>query len=286
MNMQHFRIALIPFFAAFCLPAFAHPDTLNTVKDAENKLKARVGYTELDLTNGMILEGYRPEERFPMMSTFKVLLCSAVLSRVDSGKEQLDRRIHFHQSDLVTYSPVTEKHLTDGMTVGELCDAAITMSDNTAANLLLSTIGGPQELTIFLRKAGDHVTRLDRWETALNEALLGDERDTTTPKAMAETLHKLLTGKILTVASQQQLMDWMEADKVAGPLLRSALPAGWFIADKSGAGERGSRGIIAALGPDGKPSRIVIIYLTGGQATIEERNKQIAEIGTSLIKHW
>lgn len=284
--MQHFRIALIPLFAAFCLPAFAHPDTLDKVKDAENKLGARVGYTELDLSSGKILEGYRPEERFPMMSTFKVLLCSAVLSRIDSGKEQLDRRIRYHQSDLVAYSPVTEKHITDGMTVGELCDAAITMSDNTAANLLLSTIGGPQELTAFLRKTGDHVTRLDRWETALNEALPGDERDTTTPKAMAETLNNLLTGKILTVASQQQLMSWMEADKVAGPLLRSVLPAGWFIADKSGAGERGSRGIIAALGPDGKPSRIVVIYLTGSEATIDERNKQIAEIGTSLIKHW
>ncbi|WP_281097332.1 serine hydrolase, partial [Klebsiella pneumoniae] len=104
--------------------------------------------------------------------------------------------------------------------------------------------------------------------------------------AMATTLRKLLTGELLTLASRQQLIDWMEADKVAGPLLRSALPAGWFIADKSGAGERGSRGIIAALGPDGKPSRIVVIYTTGSQATMDERNRQIAEIGASLIKHW
>lgn len=106
------------------------------------------------------------------------------------------------------------------------------------------------------------------------------------PAAMATTLRKLLTGELLTLASRQQLIDWMEADKVAGPLLRSALPAGWFIADKSGAGERGSRGIIAALGPDGKPSRIVVIYTTGSQATMDERNRQIAEIGASLIKHW
>jgi len=101
------------------------------------------------------------------------------------------------------------------------------------------------------------------------------------PAAMATTLRKLLTGELLTLASRQQLY-WMEADKVAGPLLRSALPAGWFIADKSGAGERGSRGIIAALGPD-KPSRIVVIYTTGSQATMDERNRQIAEIGASLI---
>lgn len=278
--------ALIPFFAAFCLPVFAHPETLVKVKDAEDQLGARVGYIELDLNSGKILESFRPEERFPMMSTFKVLLCGAVLSRVDAGQEQLGRRIHYSQNDLVEYSPVTEKHLTDGMTVRELCSAAITMSDNTAANLLLTTIGGPKELTAFLHNMGDHVTRLDRWEPELNEAIPNDERDTTMPAAMATTLRKLLTGELLTLASRQQLIDWMEADKVAGPLLRSALPAGWFIADKSGAGERGSRGIIAALGPDGKPSRIVVIYTTGSQATMDERNRQIAEIGASLIKHW
>nr|WOL90892.1 hypothetical protein PPEDELGO_00093 [Serratia marcescens]WOL91007.1 hypothetical protein CBNHEBFE_00093 [Serratia marcescens] len=101
MSIQHFRVALIPFFAAFCLPVFAHPETLVKVKDAEDQLGARVGYIELDLNSGKILESFRPEERFPMMSTFKVLLCGAVLSRVDAGQEQLGRRIHYSQNDLV-----------------------------------------------------------------------------------------------------------------------------------------------------------------------------------------
>lgn len=284
--MHRFRLTLIPLLTAFCLPVFAHPETLNSVKAAETQLDARVGYAEISLTDGKILESYRSQERFPMMSTFKVLLCGAVLSRVDAGQEQLTRRVHYRKQDLIEYSPVTEKHLTDGMTVGELCSAAITMSDNTAANLLLSTLGGPSELTAFLRKTGDNVTRLDRWEPELNEALPGDERDTTTPEAMAQTLHQLLTGKTLTPASRQQLMDWMEADKVGGPLIRSVTPTGWFIADKTGAGERGSRGIVAALGPEGKPARIVVIYITGTEATMDERNKKIADIGASLIKHW
>lgn len=284
--MQRFRLTLIPLLAAFSLPAFAHPATLSKINEVEQQLHARVGYVEVSLADGKVLESYRPQERFPMMSTFKVLLCGAVLSRVDAGKEQLDRRIHYRQQDLVAYSPVTEKHLTDGMTVGELCSAAITMSDNTAANLLLSAIDGPSKLTAFMRETGDNVTRLDRWEPALNEALPGDARDTTTPQSMAQTLRQLLTGQVLTPASRQQLMDWMEADKVAGPLLRSVTPAGWFIADKTGAGERGSRGIVAALGPEGKPARIVVIYMTGTQATMDERNQKIAEIGASLIKHW
>ncbi|MEM6159313.1 class A beta-lactamase [Erwinia sp. P6884] len=284
--MRPVRLALFPLLAAFSLSVLAHPATLNTVKEAEAQLGARVGYAELDLASGQILESYRSEERFPMMSTFKVLLCGAVLSRVDAGKEQLGRRIHFYERDLVEYSPVTEEHITGGMTVAALCQAAITMSDNTAANLLLSVIGGPQGLTAFLRQAGDPFTRLDRWEPELNEALPGDKRDTTSPEMMARTLHQLLNGRILSAASRRQLTDWMEADKVAGPLLRSVLPAGWFIADKSGAGERGSRGIVAILGPDDKPSRLVVIYLTETQATMAERNKQIAEIGASLIKYW
>jgi len=220
------------------------------------------------------------------MSTHKVLLCAAILSRVDTGREQLDRRIMYRQQDLVEYSPVTEQHLAEGMTVAELCDAAITMSDNTAANLLLSSIGGPQELTIFLRQAGDQVTRLDRNEPDLNEAVPGDERDTTTPESMAQTLRNLFTGKILTATSQARLMDWMAADKVAGPLLRSVLPAGWYIADKSGAGERGSRGIVALIGPDEKSPRIVVIYVTKNESTMDELNRHIADIGGALIKNW
>lgn len=284
--MSRLRLTFISLLAACCLPALANPLTLNKVKEVEKELHARVGYAEISLTDGQVLESYRPQERFPMMSTFKVLLCGAVLARVDAGQEQLTRRVQYRQQDLVAYSPVTEKHLADGMTLGELCDAAITLSDNTAANVLLSSMGGPQALTAFLRQTGDNVTRLDRWEPELNAAVPGDERDTTTPENMAQTLRQLLTGKTLAPASRQQLMDWMEADKVGGPLLRSVTPAGWFIADKTGAGERGSRGIVAALGPEGKLARIVVIYITDTQATMDERNKKMADIGAELIKHW
>lgn len=284
--MPRFHLIVMPLIIALGLCGFARADTLSAVKQAETTLAARVGYAELDLASGKVLNNYRQDERFPMMSTFKVLLCGAVLARVDAGQEQLNRRLTWQKADLITYSPVTEKHLADGMTVAELCDAAITLSDNTAANLLLSTLGGPQKLTDFIRKTGDGTTRLDRVEPELNEALPGDVRDTTTPAAMAKTLRQLLTGDTLTAASRQQLARWMEEDKVAGPLLRSVLPAGWYIADKTGAGERGSRGIVAALGPDGTPSRIVVIYVTGSKATMDERNKAIAAIGEAVIKQW
>ncbi|HGW4974665.1 TPA: class A beta-lactamase, partial [Klebsiella pneumoniae] len=212
------------------LAVHASPQPLEQIKQSESQLSGRVGMIEMDLASGRTLTAWRADERFPMMSTFKVVLCGAVLARVDAGDEQLERKIHYRQQDLVDYSPVSEKHLADGMTVGELCAAAITMSDNSAANLLLATVGGPAGLTAFLRQIGDNVTRLDRWETELNEALPGDARDTTTPASMAATLRKLLTSQRLSARSQRQLLQWMVDDRVAGPLIRSVLPAGWFIA--------------------------------------------------------
>ena len=284
--MRYVHLCVISLFACLPLPLFAGPQPLEQIKISESQLSGRVGYVEMDLASGRTLAAWRADERFPLTSTFKVLLCGAVLARVDAGVERLDRRIHYRQQDLVAYSPVSEKHLADGMTVGELCAAAITMSDNSAGNLLLDTLGGPAGLTAFLRTIGDNVTRLDRRETQLNEALPGDVRDTTTPASMATTLRKLLTTPSLSARSQQQLLLWMVDDRVAGPLIRAVLPAGWFIADKTGAGERGSRGIVALLGPDGKAERIVVIYLRDTAATMAERNQQIAGIGAALIEHW
>lgn len=284
--MRYVRLCVISLLATLPLAVDAGPQPLEQIKQSESQLSGRVGMVEMDLASGRTLAAWRADERFPMVSTFKVLLCGAVLARVDAGVEQLDRRIHYRQQDLVDYSPVSEKHLVDGMTIGELCAAAITLSDNSAGNLLLATVGGPAGLTAFLRQIGDNVTHLDRWETALNEALPGDARDTTTPASMAATLRKLLTAQHLSARSQQQLLQWMVDDRVAGPLIRAVLPPGWFIADKTGAGERGARGIVALLGPDGKPERIVVLYLRDTPASMAERNQHIAGIGAALIEHW
>ena len=285
--MKKIRFLMVPLLAGLCHPALsASVKVTDTIKNAEAHIHGRVGYAEIDFLSGKILGSYRSEERFPMMSTFKVLLCGAVLKRVDQGLEQLERRINYNKSDLVDYSPVTRQHLANGMTVSELCQATITTSDNTAANLLLSTIGGPKGLTHFLRSTGDDYTRLDRREPSLNEARPGDERDTTTPAAIAQTLRKLLNGTVLKAPSQQKLIMWMQEDKVGGPLFRSVLPAGWIIADKTGAGEYGSRGIVALLGPEGKSSRIVVLYITNTDLAMSELNENIAGIGGSIIKHW
>ncbi|WP_430642199.1 class A beta-lactamase [Afipia felis] len=259
---------------------FAGP--LENLKDRisriEAKVEGRLGVAVLDTGSGRSF-GYRENERFPMCSTFKLMAAAAILKRVEQKQETLEWRVHFTKSDLVTYSPVTEKHIESGMTVAELCEAAITLSDNTAGNLMLAMLGGPSGVTAFARALGDPLTRLDRTEPTLNEAVPGDVRDTTTPAAMAENLQKLIFGHALAKASSAQLQAWLLANKTGDARLRARLPSGWRVGDKTGSGERGSTNDIGILWPPDSAPIIVAAYLTETAAPADKRNAALAEVG-------
>ena len=276
------RAALSAALVAGVAPPLWAQDLQQTVSAWEKRLDARIGIVLRDTSSDWEIS-MRADERFPMSSTFKSLLCGAVLARVDAGQEDLSRVVSFSEENLVTYSPVTEKHLQNGLTVGELCEATVTLSDNTAGNLLLDTVGGPEGLTVFLRKIGDQTTRLDRWETALNEAVPGDPRDTSTPSAILATLEDLLLGDVLEPSSAAQLRQWMIDDQVADVLIRAHLPAGWVIGDKTGAGGNGSRAIIAFLQPEAEVHYFAAIYLTESDADFALRNQVLSEIGQAMI---
>ena len=171
----------------------------------EAKTGGRLGVAVVDTATGT-RAGHRGRERFPICSTFKLLACGALLKRVDDGKEDLGRRIQYRAGELVPHSPTTKERVREGMTLSELCEATMTLSDNTAGNLILQALGGPAGLTRFARELDDPVTRLDRWEVALNEAAMGDPRDTTTPDAMAGNLRKLVLGNALSAWSRDQLI--------------------------------------------------------------------------------
>ncbi len=252
--------------------------------DVEARLAARVGVVVMDAVSGDIW-GHRADERFPLTSTFKPLACAAVLERVDAGSERLDRLLHFDAADLVTYSPVTKQRVDTGITLAGACDAAITVSDNTAGNLLLSAIGGPSGLTTFLRRIGDDISRLDRREPDLNEATPGDPRDTTTPRAMVLNLQRLLFGDVLTAPSRDRLEAWLIADRVADALFRAHLPAGWTIGDKTGAGGHGSRAIVAVIRPPGRSAVLAAVYITETEASFAQRNAAIAALGAAIFEH-
>jgi beta-lactamase class A len=217
-----------------------------------------------------------------MCSTFKFLAAAAVLKRVDEGKEKLDRRIIYKKEDLVEYSPTTEKHVADGMPLRDICEAAMVLSDNTAGNLILTSLGGPQGITQFARSLGDTMTRLDRIETALNEAIPGDPRDTTTPNAMLANIQKLVVGDVLSLASKELLTKWLLGNKTGDKRMRALLPAGWHVGDKTGSGERGTTNDVGVIWPPGRAPILVTIYLTESSASIEKRNATLAAIGRTV----
>lgn len=245
----------------------------------EARAGGRLGVAALDTGTGRRV-AHRGEERFPLCSTFKVLLAGAMLARVERGQERLDRPIAYTGADLLEYAPVTAARASEGrMTVEALCAAAVEASDNTAANLLLEALGGPPELTAFARRLGDSVTRLDRTEPTLNTALPGDTRDTTSPLAMMETLKVLLLGDALEPASRQRLEGWMRASTTGRDRLRAGLPTSWTVGDKTGAGGQGTVNDVAILRPPGRAPILVAAYYTGSRAPLRNRDAVLAEVG-------
>ena len=252
----------------------------------EASVGGRLGVAVLDTATGE-LAGHRLDERFPMCSTFKFLAAALVLARVDAGQERLDRRVVVTRADLLKYAPVTSKHVGGaGMTVAELCEAAITVSDNTAANLLLASAGGPAGVTAFARRIGDDATRLDRTEPTLNEAIPGDPRDTSTPRAMAQTLRKVMLGDALSDAGRAQIVRWMTANTTGGQRLRAGVPSGWRVADKTGTGRLGSTNDVGVLWPPRRAPLVVVAYLTGTQAPSDAREAALADVARSLSGAW
>ncbi|WP_018239115.1 class A beta-lactamase [Ensifer sp. BR816] len=254
-------------------------DVTSRLAALEKRTGGRLGVAVLD-TETNISFGHRQTERFAMCSTFKALAAACALARVDRGEEKLERRITFGKDVLLPHSPVTEKYAGgNGMTVAELCDAAITISDNAAANLLLESFGGPAGLTAWLRSIGDKTTRLDRTEPDLNEAKFGDPRDTTTPAAMLETLGKLAFGSVLSEGSRQQLVEWMVANTTGDARLRAGLPGDWRIGDKTGTSSTGAVSDIAFAVPKGRGPILISVYT--GEATVKpaELNPVFAEVG-------
>jgi beta-lactamase class A len=254
----------------------ALPDVIAAM---EKKHSGQIGVSILDTATGE-RAAYRGDERFPMCSTFKVLLAAAVLHRVDTLKDDLRRQVDVPPKPLIGNSPLTGEHAGGSMTLGALCSAILTRSDNTAANVLLETIGGTSAITTYARSIGDGVTRLDRTETSLNESLAGDPRDTTSPDAMVHNLQSLLLGDALKPESRKQLTDWMQGSTTGLVRLRAKLPKDWCAADKTGSNGEHTTNDIAVLWPaGGRPPVIVAAYITQCPGPEAKRNAMLAEIG-------
>lgn len=249
----------------------------------------RLGVAAIDLATGRSFY-YRADERFAHCSTFKVPLVAAVLARIDARQLSGERRIPIAPADLLDYAPATRAALPRGhMTVFELCEAAVVLSDNTAANLLLPLVGGPAGLTRFARVHGDRATRFDRTEPTLNTNLPGDRRDTTTPRAMIGLLEQLLIRPVLASASRARLAGWMVACSTGKARLRAGLPSSWRAGDKTGTGERGAVNDVAIAWPS--PHRasgplLVACYVDAPRVSVDTAaaaHAAVARIAASLV---
>lgn len=274
---------MLPLLLSSLLALSSPQDPQGALRALERESGGRLGVRVVDTGSGRGL-AHRPGERFRMCSTFKALLAGAVLARVDAGTLALEERLPVTAKDLVPWSPVCEARLKEGaLTVADLCAATVTVSDNAAANLLLRRLGGPGALTAFLRALGDPVTRLDRWEPALNEGPAGDRRDTTTPEAMAATLQALLLGEVLKPASRTQLATWMADCRTGEARLRAGLPKAWKVMCKTGSGA-GIANHVAMVVPPGRAPVFIVAFLFGARVDGEHQDRILAQVARVAVQ--
>jgi beta-lactamase class A len=253
----------------------------------ERRLGGRLGLFALDTASGRSL-AHRPDEAFAMCSTFKWLLAAAVLARVDAGTLRLQQPVPCGPADLLDWAPVAREHLRAGqVSVQVLARAVVTVSDNTAANLLLRLLGGPAALTAWMRSLGNSRTRLDRWEPELNANLPGDERDSTTPRAMVQLMQAVLVQRqALSAPSRALLLRWLQDCETGNDRLRAGLPRGWRAGDKTGTGERGAVNDVALAWPRGRERTPLLIacYLSEGTAPRTELVAAHAEVARCVVQ--
>lgn len=265
---------------AFSWSAFIGPAPA-PIKAYERKTNGRAGLHAENLQTGRKLT-WRAHERFVMCSTFKASLAACALSRVDMGREHLDRMVSYGEKDLLEYAPVakTKENLARGaLSIEALCKGAVEMSDNTCANLLLSAIGGPAALTNFWRTTGDGVSRLDADEPELNRSLPGDPHNTTSPAAMAANLKRLVLGDVLMPPSRERLTNWMLDCQTGANRLRAGLPKGWTVANKTGNNGKDAAGDIAVAWIKAGQPVLICAYTQGGAPKPEDHEALFAGIG-------
>ena len=253
----------------------------------ELEAQGRLGLYVLDTVSGAEA-GWRSEERFPMCSTFKTLLAARVLHLAQQGEIRLWHKLYYSTKEVVAWSPVSEKWAgaNGGMRVQDLCEAIVVISDNTAANVLLEATGGPAALTRWLRDLDDSTTRLDRNEPTLNTSLAGDERDTSTPQAMAQSLQKILLGDVLDGYARALLQQWLVASRTGDKRVRAGMPGDWKVGGKTGSGENGTACDTLIVWPTEQSAPLLVTaYLTGSKLDGAGREAVLAKAGEAL-KRW
>jgi beta-lactamase class A len=279
------RDVLCSTLALLASPALAQRAPITALTDYERDSGGHIGLCAENLRSGAKIV-WRDHERFVMCSTFKASLAACILASVDRGQARLDELIAYGPADLMEYAPIAKQNLEKGaMSVADMCEAAVELSDNTCANALLARVGGPSALTAFRRSIGDTVSRLDHNEPELNRSPPGDTHDTTTPAAMVGTLRSLILGKVLSPNSRESLTGWMLGCKTGDNRLRAGLPKDWRVGDKTGNNGKDAFGDIAVTWSTRGEPVVIGAYTRGGAPTPRQVDDVFAEIGRYVGTH-
>jgi beta-lactamase class A len=274
-------LAGVPLLATWPGFAAAAPEPLDAY---ERSSGGRVGVYAENVATGAKLN-WRATERFVMCSTFKASLAALVLQRVDQGRDSLERMIPYGAADLHEYAPVAKENLAKGaLSVADMCKAAVELSDNTCANLLLARVGGPAALTAFWRSMGDKVSRLDHDEPLLNRTPPGKPEDTTTPAAMAENLRRIVLGEVLSGHSRELFRGWMLNCQTGDNRLRAGLPKNWPIGNKTGNNGKDAAADIGVVWPPSGGPILICVYTRGGAPTITQIQTVFTDIGRLVAR--
>jgi len=250
-----------------CAPSAGEPATASAAVAQALDLSAlekanggRIGVVARDLGSKRTL-AWRGDERFIYCSTFKMYLAAATLLRVQAGEERLDREIPITRADMVNNAPVTEPAIGGSLTVEQLMQGTVEVSDNPAANLLLKAMGGIAPMQAFYRGIGDDSTRADRFEPEMNR--LDGDKDTVTPLQSAANIQRLFIDPTspLSAESKTNLLGWMFNSPTGMARIKAGVPDGWRVAHKTGTGGYGPTNDIGILyPPSGEPVILAAYY--------------------------
>jgi len=270
----------------------AEPAKQTSIQEKLAELEAssggRIGVSATDTANNTRIQ-YRAKERFPIGCTSKVIGVSAILKMSMTDSQLLQQKITYKKEEITPWSPITEKHVSDGMTVAELCDAAITISDNTAMNLLLKKLGGLSALNTFARVSlGDQSFRMDHdWPEEAKSGGSDNVFDSSTPAAMEKSLRQLALGDVLAPPQREQLIDWLKNNKTGDARIRASVPKGWVVGDKTGTGSYyGTTNDIAIIWPPKSAPIVIALYYTHNKKDAAKRDDILASVTRLLIDEF
>ena len=277
--MKKFLIAAIALLALLS-GCKGQPSDLN-FGELEAKYDAQIGVYVLD-TNDNSEIAYNADQRFAYCSTHKVLSVGALLQR--KSLDELGERRIYSAEEILPYSAITKAHVADGLTLAEICEAALRVSDNTAANLVIAELGGIDAFRDSLRAIGDDVTEPARLETELNIFSPDSPADTTTPRRLAKDLELYLLGDLLSDEKKSLLATWMSDNAITDDLIKAGVPKGWKVLDKSGAGiNYVTRNDVAVIYPPNKKPIVVAIMTRRNEESARFDSALVAEVAEKIF---